>query len=170
VRIRNKVKKEVAQELSPEQKVTAAEFGNDDELHKWARHVLGLAYHGLYLKQIEHKLPPGQGASVEEHYKRGVRLILEELWNAMRPMHRTGSFFRALADEIDRAGPIDPVRHFVGVQIEAAKAFGQATPTLRDFKRNLKGVAGETTIERAWKEFGGKGKAGRPRKSRPFIS
>jgi hypothetical protein len=170
MRIPHKVKNEVVKGLSPLEKINAAEFGDrNDELHQRARKVLALAYHGLYLKQCKHKLPRNNHASVEKHYRLGVRLLLVELWDAMKPKNKNGDFFRAFADEIDHDGKsVDPLRAYIGAQVEAAKAFNKPISTPRDFKRDIRAMripGSEKTIERVCKEFGSTGKPGRPRKS-----
>jgi hypothetical protein len=135
VRIAHKVKKEVLAELPPEKKIEAAQYGDNDNPE--ARAFVSAVHHAFQLK-AHYRAEPAQREAIERAYSDTVNYILRTMG---KHVVRDSAFFRDVAHAIDHYHKsVDPVRAFIGVQIEAAKALGHPLPTIRKLQEALRGL------------------------------
>lgn len=158
---------------SAEKKIRDAQYGNQyNEAALCAAHVIhnaatfDLLTSPTSKETIADQVPKDQRKCIKYHKDQAWKIISREIIAAFKS--RNGSFLRAMADACERNGdPVEPIRAYMGIQIEAAKAFGLPIPSLRRLKQSLtkSGIAAsDKTFQRAYSAMGGKGKSGRPRK------
>ena len=163
MRVSRKLKEAAAEGLTNEEKSDVAQFGEGS--NPKARAIMNVLHAALYNWQTKDELPPTLRQGVRRHLDLAIHSLLVEFWDAFKTGH-DASFFRDLADEIERRGKaVDPVRAFVGAQIEGARVLGLPIPTIKELKESETGrglKVSNKTWGRAFSHFGIK-QRGRPK-------
>ena len=173
MKIKGKVKKEVLADLSSWEKIHAAEYGQNDSPE--ARAFVDAIDSALMYKAIYKQEKARRKHLARQHYDREVAYILCTLGERFKS--RDSAFFRAVADALATwRKAVDPVRAFVGTQIESSKAFALPAPTIAELQEWLRrlGYPEDQISDRQlrriytedYKEKPTPGLVGRPPKSR----